>query len=257
MKNKDYWTQRILEDTEKKFDDHNEVLQEKLKKLYKSVSNKMVKEIDDIYFKLLEDSVTRTDIWTYKHYRDLSKRLSVLAAKVGLEEEKILNVQLEIALKEIYKETPLPTPDRYTLLDEVTIKRLVASKWTDKHFSERIWTNKGLMLERLKKGLTESIVMGKSKDKAVTDIMDKCNSSFNDADRLVRTELMHTLNQGKIERYRGAGYTDVEIIVCEDERTCDSCEVMQGAIRNLDSDELPPFHPRCRCTFIPVIKWEG
>ena len=85
MKNKDYWTQRILEDTEKKFDNHNEVLQEKLKKLYKSVSNKMVKEIDDIYFKLLEDSVTRTDIWTYKHYRDLSKRLSVLADKVCLE----------------------------------------------------------------------------------------------------------------------------------------------------------------------------
>lgn len=256
MKNKEYWKKRIVEDTQNRFDTHNDIMQEELKKIYKNMSDKMAKEVDDIYFKLLEDSITRTDIWTYKHYRDLSKRLAVLAAKVGLKEEELLNVQLEIALKEIYKETPLPKPISFTTIDEVTVKRLIATKWTDKHFSERVWSNKAKMIERLRKGITESIVLGKSKDAAVKDIMDKCKVGFNDADRLIRTELMTALNEGKKQRYKDSGYTHMERVACHDERLCELCESRDGEILPIDSEDAYILHPRCRDTFIPVIEWD-
>lgn len=254
LKHKEYWSKRITETAQKQFDMTNNEMQVVLRKIYEDMAERMAKEVDEIYFRLLEDEITRTDIWTYKHYRDLSKRMSVLAAKVGAKEQEILNKQLEIALREVYKGTPLPGAS-FSLINETLIQQLIATPWSEKHFSQAIWDNKAKMIERLKKGLTESIVLGKSKDKAVADIMKQCKVGFSDADRLVRTELMHTINQGQIQRYKDNGYKQLEIYVMEDERLCEHCEPMNGKIVPIDSDEVPPFHSRCRCGTIPVIDW--
>lgn len=251
--NRSYWIKRQTEAAQKRYETSSEEMMNELKKIYESMSKTMSKEVDEIYFKLLEDEITRTDIWTYKHYRDLSDRMAILAAKVGVEEERILNTQLEIALKEIYKETPIPGAS-FSLINETVIKQLIVTPWNDKHYSQRIWDNKAKMLERLKKGLTESIVLGKSKDKAVKDIMEKCSVSFNDADRLVRTELMHVINTGQRQRYKDNGYKQIEVIAYEDDRTCEQCSSLDGKIFDIDDDPLP-VHTRCRCTTIPVIEW--
>lgn len=252
-KNKEYWTKRITEVAQKQYETSSEEMMSKLKEIYEDMAEKMAKEVDDIYFRLLEDEITRTDIWTYKHYRDLSKRMAVLAARVGAKEEQILNKQLEIALREVYKDTPLPGAS-FSLINETLIKQLIATPWSEKHYSQAVWDNKSKMLEILKKGLTESIVLGKSKDKAVKDIMDKCHVGFNDADRLVRTELMHTINCGQKQKYKDNGYTQIQVIAYEDDRTCERCESMNGQIFPISEDPCP-VHSRCRCTIIPVIDW--
>lgn len=252
-KNKEYWTKRITEVAQKQYEMSSEEMVSKLKTIYEDIADKMAEEVDRIYFRLLEDDITRTDIWTYKHYRDLSKRMAVLAAKVGAKEEQILNKQLDVALKEVYKDTPLPGAS-FSLIDETLIKQLIATPWNEKHYSQRVWDNKAKMLERLRKGLTESIVLGKSKDKAVEDIMKHCNVGFNDADRLVRTELMHTINQGQKQRYKDNGYTKIEVIAYDDDRTCERCSSIDGQIFPISEDHCP-VHARCRCTTIPVIDW--
>ena len=212
MRNKAYWTKRISEVAQKQFDMTYAEMEKELKAIYEEMSKKMAKEVDDIYFKLLEDEIKRTDIWTYKHYRDLSKRMSVLAAKVGAKEEKILNKQLEIALREVYKDTQLPGAS-FSLINETLIKRLISTPWSEKHFSQAVWDNKQKMLDTLKKGLTESIVLGTSKDKAVEEVMKKCKVGFNTADRLVRTELMAVINQSQLEKFKDNGYTHVQVMV--------------------------------------------
>ena len=252
MKNKEYWSKRISEVAQKQFDTTNDEMQKELKAIYEEMAKKMAKEVDDIYFKLLQDEITRTDIWTYKHYRDLSKRMAILAARVGAKEEKILNKQLEIALREVYKSTPLPGAI-FALIDEVKVKRLISTPWCGKHFSERIWVNKSNMIEQLKKGVTESIVLGKSKDKAVEEIMKKCNVGFRDADRLVRTELMATINHSQIEKYKDNGYTHVQVLVAGDERTCPECMAYDGKTYKINEAPTIPSHPNCRCSIIPVI----
>ena len=46
----------------------------------------------------------------------------------------------------------------------------------------------------------------------------------------------------------------MEVWVDEDERTCPICAKHEGE-RYLVTDTMPiPFHPRCRCCMIPVIK---
>lgn len=224
----------------------------------------MTQQVETIWFKLLEDEITRTDIWTYKHYRDLSKRMAVMAAKVGAREERILNTQLEIALKEIYKGTPLPPGTTFSLINETVVKQLIATPWSEKHFSQAIWDNKAKMLQILKDGLTKSIVLGESKDKTVVKLRDlilkeksdkTLHGAFADADRLVRTELQHTVIQGQIQRYKDNGYKELEIVTADDERTCEKCSALDGKIVPIDSDMVSPFHSRCRCDMIPVIDW--
>lgn len=265
MNHKEYWTKRINDVAQKQFDMTNDEMQKELKAIYESMANKMAKEVDDIYFRLLEDEITRTDIWTYKHYRDLSKRMSILAAKVGSREQEILNKQLEIALREVYKGTPLPGAS-FSLINETLIQQLIATPWSEKHFSQAVWDNKAKMLEILKNGLTESIALGKSKDDTVKKLRDLIISTnkdkgykgaFADADRLVRTELMHMINEGQRQRYKDNGYKQLEIYVIEDERLCEKCEPMNGKIVPIDSDEIPPIHSRCRCGTIPVVDWEN
>lgn len=253
MSKNNYWLERLSEIAQDTFDENNEQMQKELLKLYKSLMRQIAKEVDDIYFKLLEDNVARTDIWTYKHYKSLSKKLSLLIAKLGANEEALLYKQLEIALREVYQGTILPNTSQ-AIIDEMVIKQLLATSWSEKHFSQAIWDNKAKMLEVLKASITESVALGKSKDKAVEAIMQKCNNSFKNADRLVRTELMAVINNGQKQRYKEAGYTKVKILVAEDERLCDECMKNDGKIFNIDDVRgILPTHPRCRCTYLAVL----
>ena len=258
----EYWKQRQAEVAQRQYELSAQEITEQIKKIYEDMSDVIAEEIERIWFKLLEDDIKRTDIWTYKHYRDLSKRMAILAAQVGAKEEKILNVQLEYALKEIYKDTPIPGT-AFNLMNETLIKQIIATPWSEKHFSQAIWDNKAKLLEILKKGITKSIVLGESKDKTVVKLRDLIlatnkekgfKGAFAEADRLVRTELMHVINQGQKQRYKDNGYTRFEIVVAEDERTCERCSGLQGKIVSLEEDILP-VHPRCRCTYIPVVEW--
>lgn len=255
---KEYWKRRLTENAQNAFNISNATMQEQLRKIYTGMNDTMVKEIDDIYYRYLMDEISRTDIWTYKHYRDLSKRINILAAKVGAKEEYILNHQLETALKGIYKEsnTPGHMTTNFSMLNETLVKQLVNRTWSGDHFSSRIWANKELLVKHLKKCITETIVLGKGKDKCIKNIMRTCQASFSNADRLVRTELMHTINEGQRQRYKDNGYTKLEIVVADDERLCEHCGARDGTVIGIDDGgAYPPFHPRCRCTIIPVIDW--
>lgn len=262
MTHEEYWKQRQVEVAQRQYELSAEKMTKQLKAIYENMNEVMAREVDAIWFKLLEDDLKRTDIWTYKHYRDLSKRMAVMAAQVGVKEERIFNIELEHALKEIYKDTPTSGAS-FNLIDETLIKQIIATPWSEKHFNQAIWYNKTKMLEILKKGITKSIVLGESKDKTVVKLRDLILSTnkdkgfkgaFADADRLVRTELMHVINQGQKQRYKDNGYTRLEIVVAEDERTCERCSGLQGKIVSLEEDILP-VHPRCRCTYIPVVEW--
>lgn len=240
MKNS-YWQERVSEVAQELFDEHNEILQRKLLKLYQKSMKQITKEVELLYYKLLEDTITRTDIWSYKHYQTLSKKLSILLAELGAKEETLLNQHLEESLKAIYKRTVLPKANSM-VLNEMVIKQLIATSWSEKHFSQAIWDNKAKMIETLKTTLSESIVLGKSKDKAVESIMKKCNVGFRDADRLVRTELMHMINEGQKRKYKDAGYTKVKVLVADDERLCEDCMQNDGKVFDLNEVSLPQ-HP--------------
>lgn len=258
MKNKYYWKKRIDETAQRRFDITYDQMEKETRKIYTKITKEIMTEVEGLYYKLLDEDLTRTEIWTYKHYKDLSNSINAKLVELGLEEIDILNYNLEEALREIYTETPLPqiTPVKasFSVLNDIQVQQIIARPWSKKHFTSTVWDNKDKLIKILKKGITDSIVLGKSKDKLVATVMEKMQVGFNAADRVVRTELMHTINAGQIQRYKDAGYTELEIIITHDERLCSKCMEHDGDIVDIDSTNVPPFHARCRCTISPVLK---
>ena len=257
--NKDYWKKRIDETAQRRFNLTYEAMQSETRKIYDRITHEIIKEVEDTYYKLLDEELSRTEIWTYKHYKDLLNSINMKMVKLGLKEIDILNYNLEEALREIYVETPLPqhTPIKpsFAVLDDVAVQQIIARSWSEKHFTSTEWDNKKELVRILKKGIEDCIVKGQSKDKLVKVVMEKMQVGFNRADMVVRTELMHTINEGQRQKYMDHGYDKGIILVAHDERLCEKCVKYSDNEKPRPLDEIVlPTHPRCRCTCIPVIE---
>ncbi|UPA28937.1 minor capsid protein [Terrisporobacter glycolicus] len=139
------------------------------------------------------------------------------------------------------------------------VKEVLSYPWSDRNFSERIWGNKASTMNVLKEAISKGIIQGQSIQKMAKNIMDKENVSKYNAERLVRTETNFHMTKGHIDGYRESGVVKtVEICVHWDERTCPDCESMDREVIPLNEvsygSNVPPFHPFCRCTVVPVIK---
>jgi SPP1 gp7 family putative phage head morphogenesis protein len=68
---------------------------------------------------------------------------------------------------------------------------------------------------------------------------------------IARTETMRVVNQGAKARFDEAGVR-TEWLTTHDELACPACSALDGKISPEQTDGLPPAHPNCRCTVIPV-----
>ena len=139
------------------------------------------------------------------------------------------------------------------------VKEALSYPWSGRNFSERIWGNKASTMNVLKEAISKGIIQGQSIQKMAKNIMDKEKVSKYNAERLVRTETNFHMTKGHIDGYRESGVVKaVEICVHWDERTCPDCESMDREVIPLNEvsygSNVPPFHPFCRCTVVPVIK---
>lgn len=77
------------------------------------------------------------------------------------------------------------------------------------------------------------------------------------AETIVRTETMTAITESARNRFEKEDVRLVELIACQDDRTCEDCEAMHGEVTEVDgsgfADGWPPFHPNCRCAIAPVI----
>lgn len=78
-------------------------------------------------------------------------------------------------------------------------------------------------------------------------------------ERIARTEVSASLNEGSIQAYKQAGIEEVEWVAVLDDRTADICMDNDGEVRKIGDDfpsgELqPPNHINCRCTTVAVFK---
>lgn len=100
-----------------------------------------------------------------------------------------------------------------------------------------------------------NIAAGKTIDQMAEALQpETLTSNFANAKRLVRTELVKYYTSTTIDRYKEAGVKEVIYHAAMDDRTCEECSRKNGKVFPIDSDELPPTHPNCRCWITPVIK---
>lgn len=75
------------------------------------------------------------------------------------------------------------------------------------------------------------------------------------AQTMAQTEVITAFNRGAEIRYQQYGYTHWEWLAALDERTCDVCGPLDGKVFDFGSSQpIPPIHPRCRCTILPVTE---
>jgi SPP1 gp7 family putative phage head morphogenesis protein len=100
---------------------------------------------------------------------------------------------------------------------------------------------------------------GWSNDVLATKLSDSYAFSAERAMVIARTETIRASNQGSLASYTAAGVTEKEWTTAEDDRVSEDCEAngAQGPIpigEDFDSgDDVPPAHPNCRCTIVPVV----
>jgi SPP1 gp7 family putative phage head morphogenesis protein len=75
---------------------------------------------------------------------------------------------------------------------------------------------------------------------------------------IARTEIIRAHAEAQLQEFRNWGVlgvsTKAEWLTAGDERVCEECASREGKVYSLDeASGLIPFHPMCRCCWLPVI----
>lgn len=145
----------------------------------------------------------------------------------------------------------------FDLIPQSRINEILKTNWSGEHFSKRVWGNTQALADGLKNDMLVGIMAGKSEDKMTEDIMNRCSVGAFEARRLVRTETTYISNKAELEGYKELDIEEYEFSACLDSRTSEICSKLDGRKFKLSEAKagvnLPPMHPFCRSTTLPVL----
>ena len=275
MSKSNYWERRIQQQTDLLFDKTLLDTEKELKKKYKQALEDTLADIKDLWDKLQKESadgvIRPNDLYRYNRYFQVKNNLNERLKRLGLSEDKIyrrkfMNTYFDTQdmLSEyvayLTKQPQMKSTNSFTMEQQNAAEKVLESIWCSdgKHWSDRIWSNKNKLQDRIEKGLMDCISRGVSKDELVKTLMDDFGKGFSDADRIARTELTYVQNQAAKDRYEAAGIKKYQYLAEIDSRTSNICKELNGKEFNFtDSsvgENMPPMHTNCRSTIIPVVE---
>lgn len=145
-------------------------------------------------------------------------------------------------------------------IDERKLDEFVKKPWaTDgKHFSDRIWQQKGQLVSEIHQQLTRTCILGKAPDDAINAISKKFDTSKNNAGRLVMTEQAYFHSVAQKGAFEDLDVEEFEIVATLDSETSEICQEMDGKHFPMSVYEAgvtaPPFHPWCRSVTVPYFE---
>lgn len=149
--------------------------------------------------------------------------------------------------------------DMYAQVDHRTIQRIIDSPWTPdgKNFSARIWDNRKQLATSLQNDFIQALIAGDGTATISEAIAKRMNTSYNNANRLVETELARVHSQAFMDCMSELDVDAVEILATLDNKTSPICRRMDGKyVQCKDAKPgitIPPFHCHCRSTTVPYI----
>ena len=148
----------------------------------------------------------------------------------------------------------------FDLIPESRVKAILSTNWSGQMFSQRVWDNTNALADGLKHDMLVGIMAGKSEQHMADDIMNRCGVGAFEARRLVRTETTCVANMAELYGYKELDIDEYEFSACLDSRTSDLCRELDGKVFKRNSAQagvnLPPMHPFCRSTTLPVLPSE-
>lgn len=149
--------------------------------------------------------------------------------------------------------------DMYAQVDHRTIQRIIDSPWTPdgKNFSARIWDNRKQLATSLQNDFIQALIAGDGTATMSEAIAKRMNTSYNNANRLVETELARVHSQAFMDCMSELDIDAVEILATLDGKTSPICRRMDGkVVQRKDAKPgitIPPFHCHCRSTTVPYL----
>lgn len=274
MSKRNYWEKRLQEQADILFNKSALDIDKELAFKYRQALNETLDDITDLWDKLQKEQadgqVRPNDLYRYNRYFVIKNNINDRLKRLGLAEQsvyrrKFMNMYYDMQeivgnyLALLTKKPEMKNPV-FTMEQKKAAEKVLESVWCadGKHWSDRVWSSKQKLQESLEKGLMDCVSRGVPKDVVVSQFKDSFNSSFNDADRIVRTELTNVQNQAAKDRYKEAGIKKYKYLADIDNRTSQICQEMNGKIFLLDEAvtgvNMPPLHPYCRSTIAPVVE---
>lgn len=149
---------------------------------------------------------------------------------------------------------------KFNLLKKEYIDAAVNNPVDGELFSDRIWTNKVAVADKVKQGIVDAMNGDTTIDKLGKSIQTDFNVGAYESQRLIRTENARVQSQAIDDIGKNAGCTQQMYCATLELNTCSECAELDGKYYNIDDDSKPdiPLHPNCRCLYInvPPVGWQ-
>ena len=197
---------------------------------------------------------------------DLDSKISDMCSRLANAEIGVDTAHLGDIIQRAYMHTVFDVTKgadyraAFDLIPESRVKAILSTNWSGQMFSQRVWDNTNALADGLKHDMLVGIMAGKSEQHMADDIMNRCGVGAFEARRLVRTETTCVANMAELYGYKELDIDEYEFSACLDSRTSDLCRELDGKVFKRNSAQagvnLPPMHPFCRSTTLPVLPSE-
>lgn len=197
---------------------------------------------------------------------DLDSKISDMCSRLANTEIGVDTEHLSDIVQSAYMQTVFDVTKgadyraAFDLIPESRVKAILSTNWSGQMFSQRVWDNTDALADGLKHDMLVGIMAGKSEQHMADDIMNRCGVGAFEARRLVRTETTCVANMAELYGYKELDIDEYEFSACLDSRTSDLCRELDGKVFKRNSAQagvnLPPMHPFCRSTTLPVLPSE-
>lgn len=255
-----YWADRIAKNQEKLSDRTIKQINKQLQRYYGRAMDRVIRDFESTYNKLLATTEegkepTPADLYKLDKYWEAQAQMRRELQKLGDREIQILSKAFETNFFEVYYSIALPGEAAFNRIDREVVEQLINGVWVadGKQWSQRIWDNTERLAQTLNEELIHIVATGKKDSDLKNALQERFGVSYHRAETLVRTEVAHIQTEAAKKRYQDYGIEYVEVLVDEDERTCDLCKALKG--KKFPTNGVPPLpvHPNERCCLVPVI----
>lgn len=253
-KNNKYWRDRAIRE-EAGVDRLSSETSKKMAESYRRSYRRLTKEINALYAEILDkglENVSRTDLYNLQHYVSLRKAVEKEVKDLAIEQKKSLDTILDIIAVGTYRSNCEELGIGFDIVSELNAKAIVTENWSGITYSNRIWKNAEGFNTRVMEDVESLVTGGALPADVKKQLMEDYSVSWNEADRLVRTESSRAYNKAARDSYTAAGIAECEYLAESD--CCEVCADFKGRkMPIMDFPELP-MHPNCRCTMAPIVE---
>ena len=254
-----YWQKRQIEQRDKAYKKSQKEFDKQLAKYYKTTIKDLEILITDLYLDILNSDGEPTLNELYRFNRFYKMRQSMNQKLNLLNEFTISQLTSEIDNLFINEPNKKQVDTVLKELWDANTKNWSKNVWCKdgKDIEQRVAKNMSKLQKTIEKGIVDCVARGASKDELVKTLVDRFNVSFNEANRLARTELTYVQNQATMDSYKKANVEEYEYLSAKDNRVSEMCLEQNGKKYKVSEAivgvNYPPLHANCRCTTIAVI----